>query len=301
MADLPSGPPAKVNDVEVAQDAPVTEALLNKMGVDLNYLIDNIDLYQTVKLKTQLFTANGNFTVPDNTDKVLIIGCGGGGGGGGGPGTNTSSGSDGGDGAPIGVYFATVTPAAVISVTIGGGGGGGAASGSATGTVGSDGGDTSFGGLVTFKGAKGGGAGQAFGFGTGAPTGLSVAQSNQIMVNRYNSRTVDHRGVAGSALGGHGGFNFTNNNAGRQDGFKGQASIYADGGNGGTKDPTSKSGGGGGGASLGAGGVGGDGGVNNATAGGTGAGGGGGCSSSPNGGAGASGGSGVLLVVWVAV
>lgn len=42
MADLPSTF-SKVNDVEVAQDAPVTEALFAKIGSDVNYLKDNLD------------------------------------------------------------------------------------------------------------------------------------------------------------------------------------------------------------------------------------------------------------------
>jgi len=42
MANLPSTF-AKVNDIEVAQDAPVTEALMGKMGSNDNYLKDNLD------------------------------------------------------------------------------------------------------------------------------------------------------------------------------------------------------------------------------------------------------------------
>lgn len=42
MADLPSTF-AKVNDVEVTQDAPVTEALEAKFGSNDNYLKDNLD------------------------------------------------------------------------------------------------------------------------------------------------------------------------------------------------------------------------------------------------------------------
>lgn len=42
MADLPSTF-AKVNDVEVSQDAPITEALMGKLGSNDNYLKDNLD------------------------------------------------------------------------------------------------------------------------------------------------------------------------------------------------------------------------------------------------------------------
>lgn len=42
MADLPSAF-VKINDVEVAADAPVTEALFSEIGSDANYLKDNLD------------------------------------------------------------------------------------------------------------------------------------------------------------------------------------------------------------------------------------------------------------------
>lgn len=42
MADLPSVF-SKVNDIEVSQDTPVTEALFGKIGSDVNYLKDNLD------------------------------------------------------------------------------------------------------------------------------------------------------------------------------------------------------------------------------------------------------------------
>ena len=46
MADLPSSF-VKVNDVEVAQDAPVTEALFSKLGSNDNYLKDESDSQDT--------------------------------------------------------------------------------------------------------------------------------------------------------------------------------------------------------------------------------------------------------------
>jgi len=42
MADLPSGPTVKVNDIEVAANAPVSEALNRKYGVNVNGLIDGL-------------------------------------------------------------------------------------------------------------------------------------------------------------------------------------------------------------------------------------------------------------------
>lgn len=297
MANLPDGPPVKVNDVEVTGDGPITESLLNKIGVDLNYLIQNAPNYQSVKLQRQIFTANGTFPVPSNTSLVLLIGCGGGGGGGGGPGINSSNGANGGDGAPMIHTSFNVTPSASVSVTIGVGGPGGSAGSSGIGTNGSDGSTTLFGSRA-FIGGRGGGAGQTPPFGGyGAIGNLSAAQiAELIRFNFLATRTINNQGYTGGALGGSGGITV---NAAVSDGYKGQSTGEAIGGNGGTK-AVGKSAGGGGGASFGSGGVGGDGGVNNATAGSTGGGGGGGCASSPNGGTGANGGNGYLIVIWVA-
>jgi hypothetical protein len=114
--------------------------------------------------RSQTFTANGNFTVPSGVYKLLLIGCGGGGGGGsanvGVLGNGTSYGSGGGGGgAALYSQIVAVTPGNVYAVTIGGGGTGGFTSGSpGNGDDGSDGGDTTFGSLATFRGAAGGGA-----------------------------------------------------------------------------------------------------------------------------------------------
>lgn len=48
MADLPSVF-AKINDVEVSQDASVTENLLNRLGQNDNYLKDNLDAEITAR------------------------------------------------------------------------------------------------------------------------------------------------------------------------------------------------------------------------------------------------------------
>lgn len=40
MADLPSTPVTKINDIEVSADAPITEALMRKYGIDVNAMID---------------------------------------------------------------------------------------------------------------------------------------------------------------------------------------------------------------------------------------------------------------------
>jgi hypothetical protein len=144
MADLPSTPLIKINDIEIANDAPVTNDVMRKIGIDLNALIDRQGVtYQD-------FTANGTFVVPANVNHVWVLGCGGGGGGGGGTGSNLGGGG-GGAGAVPTLVHTLVTPSASIPITIGTGG-----SGSSTGVNGVNGASSSFGSLLSFDGGKGG-------------------------------------------------------------------------------------------------------------------------------------------------
>ncbi len=57
MADIVDNE-AKLNDIEVAQDAPVTEALWNKVGASVNYLIDHVNAAEAniVTLQTDVAT-----------------------------------------------------------------------------------------------------------------------------------------------------------------------------------------------------------------------------------------------------
>ena len=72
MADIP-GSINKLNDIEIGTDAPLTEALLTKIGANINALID---LFGNV-----LFIGTSqSWTVPENVTRALIIGWGGGGG-----------------------------------------------------------------------------------------------------------------------------------------------------------------------------------------------------------------------------
>ena len=276
MADL-SGSFVKVNDVEVAQDAPVTEALLNKIGVDLNYLKDHITTVEgyagSIKLNYQTYTSGtGTWTAPANLKGgvCFIMGVGGGGGGGGGQGGSPYTGGDGGRGAAFAIDLVAVSPSTGYSYTVGNGGSGGSAGTGAAGNIGGTGGATIFNGSILSYGARGG----VGGAGTYTAT----------------TRTTYYGLNAGQTEGGLG-------KAGVADGLKGQPSTYRLGGDGGPT-ASAKGGGGGGGGSYGTGGTGGTGGVNNATAGGYGAGGGGGCGSSPTGGDGAAGGNGILMIVW---
>jgi len=116
MADIVSDID-KVTTDDVAADAPLSEAFFEKLGANINGLIDR-------GLKFDQFTANGTWTCPEGVTEVLLIGCGGGGGGGGCAG-GTRPGGQGGGGAPFGVRRASVTPTTVYTVTIGAGGAGG--------------------------------------------------------------------------------------------------------------------------------------------------------------------------------
>lgn len=120
--------------------APVSEFLIQGIGGALNFLL-------SLGFRFSSFAASGNFTVPASITQVILFGWGGGGGGSGGSGL----GSNGGNGSFWGFRIVTVTPAAVIAVTIGAGG----TAGSGTGNGGA-GGNTTFGALATFKGAQGG-------------------------------------------------------------------------------------------------------------------------------------------------
>lgn len=151
MADIASAID-KMNDVEIAADAPLSEALLEKIGANINGLIDR-------GLKFDEFTANGNWTAPEGVTEVLLIGCGGGGGGGGAPPSGGVSGGFGGNGAPLGIRRLTVIPGNTYSVTIGAGGAGGGIS-----TNGQTGTPSVF-GSVTFLGGRGGSSG----FGASSP------------------------------------------------------------------------------------------------------------------------------------
>lgn len=130
-----------INDIEVSNDAPVTESLLNKIGANINDYLDHA-------WQSQTFTSNGTFNVPEGVTAVVVVGAGGGGGGGGG---SLTHGGCGGAGAPVGVVMVPVTPLGSVSVTIGSAGAGGAA-----GVNGTSGGTSSFGTLAYFYGGFGG-------------------------------------------------------------------------------------------------------------------------------------------------
>lgn len=277
MANLPDGPLVRINDLEVSADAPITEALLAKMGQDINGLIARTFSF------TEYLTS-GTFEVPTGITKLWVYACGGGGGGAGGAklSQNGSSpfvwtGGPGGAGANPTWHLVTVVAGTTYTVTIGAGGSGGASN---TGfTSGADGGDTSFGTLAYFRGGEGG------------------KWSVQAAASEFFPLPLAGRGAGSSTCspGGYGGF-FGLSSA--QVATAGMPGILGAGGAAGSGTATSTTApGGGGGGSIGAGGAGGGLGTGGSN-GGRGAGGGGGGASSPTNAQGGDGGAGYAMVIY---
>jgi hypothetical protein len=287
MADL-TGSFVAVNDVEVAQDAPVTEALMNKIGVDLNALRTLVaaieGLQGSIILNYAYITGSTTWTAPANLKGGICLasGIGGGGGGGGGAGGgaagNTAGGGRGGIGGTSYWTVCTVTPSTGYSVVIGSGGAGGSGS-TGTASVGSTGGSTTFRGN-TWLGGRG-----------GLP-GVKALNPGAQPSDSISSSTINYGAQAGQALGGNGGLQGTS-------GYKGQDSSFGGTGGNGAGGASASGGGGGGGAGWGNGGVGSTAGTSDGTTGGVGAGGGGGGGAGGTGSNGKGGGNGALYIVWL--
>lgn len=211
-------------------------------------------------LNKEEFTSNGTFNVPKGVNRVFVEGWGGGGGG---QDSAPGAGGAGGFGALRSFRVVDVTPGAAITVTIGAGG-------TSSSGVGNPGGDTTFGGLATFKGASG--VGQ-----TG--TTIDAIDPFGVAARRQNP--------GGGTPGGYGGDGTNPASDGWRNEFylggsaPGSVNIY--------------DGGGGGAGPGGPGGNGGDNSLGSNAAANSGAGGGGG-SNGPRGG---TGGSGKLIVYWI--
>jgi hypothetical protein len=238
MADLPSGPLVKLNDIEVDQLKPLSEALMSKIGVNINGLIASL-------IKVNYYTSSSTFTTPSFLALNYAILFGGGGGGGGGGGCQRSAGSPGyatgGGGGAGGSFGWRIVPIAISTgygVTIGPGGTSGAG-GVSSGSNGGTGGTTSFGSLASFAGGGGGRGGVQDG-------------------NSATSFIPPQGGIAraGFANGGAAGTENTSN-LNEQLAIAGESGPYASGGSPGAYEGA----GGGGGAGIGNGGNGGDGGL----------------------------------------
>jgi len=182
-------------------------------------------------LKSELFIANGTFTVPADVTTVYVTMVGAGGGGG-------KSGNNGGGGAGgqcLINYPVTVTPGGSITVTVGVGGLGATYSPSTI--VGGTGGNSSFGSLSVAggPGANGLGGGAAVG---GSSTITSMDATGQTGATPARFTAGNGRTVSAGSNGGGGG-----------------ASLYGNGGNGGSSSTngTTGSGYGGGGGGSGSG------------------------------------------------
>jgi hypothetical protein len=115
-------------------------------------------------LRVDEFTASGTWECPEGVTKIIVEGCGGGGAGGCGGSGAVGGGGAGGSGGGGAIYHSraiTVVPTTVYTVTRGAGGTPDALG--STYTAGSDGDDSTFGALATFRGAQGGRGGLAYG------------------------------------------------------------------------------------------------------------------------------------------
>jgi hypothetical protein len=174
----------------------------------------------------QEFTASGNWTKPAGARFVYVEAIGGGGGGG----RGSIGGAGGGGGAFNAEIFRASDVGATVTVTIGAGGAGRASN---TGTnPGLDGGNTTFGALVTAPGGKGGGAvtggSPKGGDGGGGERGFDNAAGSGGYSSGAGGGGENATELSGgnSVKGGAGG-------AGALGSFAGTAGTSADGGNGG--------------------------------------------------------------------
>lgn len=242
MADL-SYNTIRINDIEVSLDAPITEALLGKMGGAINYLLDN-------QFNFIEFTTVGNhlWVVPTGITRVFIFGCGAGGGGGSGfhyvtstfaGVTNYNYGGGGGAGCGGSMVPVAVTPANSVTITIPAGG-----------AINTNGGDTLFGTLSKFKGGARGdtavaGAPYAYGGAARSDGSFGGSGSKETVGPSVNLSTKATRGggspkfdsgiisPTGSSSGGSGGAGLGGNGGYSGNSPAGAGTGYGAGGGGG--------------------------------------------------------------------
>jgi hypothetical protein len=232
---------------------------------------------------TATFNSSGTWICPAGVTRVIVLGMGGGAGGSAGVRGQAGAGSNGGAGGTANALqpvVLTVVPNTSYSITIGAGGTGGAYAYPTTGK-GLSGGDTSFGALMTWKGAPTGvlvnGPSQSFiaGYdaynsstgiqasnpqpGVGSSNGAALAYFGRGFPGRIGESALNGS-ITSSLGGGNGGSGMSGETVG---GIGGQGVVNGVGGPGGDALANSGAGGGGGaggGATTQAGGDGGDGG-----------------------------------------
>ncbi len=138
--------PVALGDITLPSDGDSIEAA--DVNSPLQALADGV---AAIVLRTDTINASGTWTCPAGVTKIIVSGYGGGGAGNGGSaGTTTANASassgGGGGGSRQSTRAVTVVPTTVYTTTIGAGGP----------TSSTDGSDTTFGSLATFRGAQGG-------------------------------------------------------------------------------------------------------------------------------------------------
>lgn len=150
MADISSNID-KMNDIEISSEAPLTEALFNKMSANINGLIDSglSAVFET--------TTSTTFDIPEDIAKIILESIAPGGSGSGGRVTGGAAGGGGGGSSSQLIRSLDVTAAETLTITIPAA----PAGGSENGGAGIDGGDVTIAGTfgtITIKGGVGAGA-----------------------------------------------------------------------------------------------------------------------------------------------
>ena len=242
----------KMNDQEISADAVLSQALMLKVGANINGLIDR-------GARRVVFLVSGTWVCPADVTQVTLFGAGGGGGGGlGSLSTSSNQGrsyaGQGGGGAVPAYVTVTVTPSTSYPVTVGAGGAGATTAGGGFPDFGTQGGNTTLGTIATFYGANGGGRGANYPFDNGlfSANGGSFsygtfAQGGTTEQNGQPTNTAlgGVRGNASGATGAAGGGGGAGIGAGGAGGYGARSAPAGPGLNGGTS-----AGGGGGGVSY---------------------------------------------------